>query len=288
MHTITSTTCVLSRMLILLGSIFCITDAMAEIKLSFGVYTADKPTIVVKKFKPLLNILETSLTRRLSETVKIKLQIANTYDSGIDNLTSGRVDFARLGPASYVVAKKQQPDLDILVLESKKGKKRSNGVICVRADSPIKTISDLKAKRFAFGDEKSTIGRYLAQLYLFEQGLKAKDLGIYNYLDRHDKVGAAVASAQYDAGALKESTFERLVKNGASLRVLATFTNVTKPWIARADLEQNITLALQTTLLNLKDPKALAALRKDGFVEGNDKDYEVIRKAIELNPNFFK
>ena len=212
MHKITSTTCVLSRMLIILGSIFCITDAMAEIKLTFGVYTADKPTVVVKKFKPLLNVLENSLTRQLGEKVKIKLQIANTYDSGIENLTSGQVDFARLGPASYIEAKNQQPGIGVLALEAKKGKKQFNGVICVRADSPIKTISDLKTKRFAFGDKKSTIGRYLSQLYLFKNGLKAKDLSAYNYLNRHDKVGAAVASGQYDAGALKESTFTRLVK----------------------------------------------------------------------------
>jgi len=276
------------RTLVLLILTFFIADAVAEINLSFGVYAADKPTVVVKKFKPLLRDLEKSLTSKLGEVVKIRLQIASTYAAGIQNLTGGAVDFARLGPASYVEARNQQPGLEILALEAKNGEKRFNGVICVRIDSPAQEISDLKAKRFAFGDERSTIGRYLSQLYLFEHGLKAMDLSAYDYLDRHDKVGSAVAAGQYDAGALKESTFKRLLENGAPLRALATFTNVTKPWIARADLEQRIASALQSSLLELKNRKALNALKKEGIVYGDDGDFAVIRQAIALNPRFFE
>ena len=269
------------------GFLFWSTNAVAEVTLVFGVYAADKPTVVVSKFKPLLKSLEQSLNKRLAMPVSIKLQVASTYEKGITNIAAGQVDFARLGPASYIEAKDQQPDLQILAVEAKKGKKRFNGVICVAADSPIKNASDLKGKRFAFGDRRSTIGRYLSQQYLLEQGLRASDLGLYDYLSRHDRVGTAVAAGQYDAGALKESTYKRLIEDGAPLRVLATFTNVTKPWIARVGLDGTITSSLRVSLLELTDPEVLKALKKDSFVEGDDGDYTVIRRAIQRNPAFF-
>lgn len=272
---------------LLIGQLCWAGNAAAETKLSFGVYTADKPTVVVKEFKPLLKLLERSVGNDIGQPVKIKLQVASTYAAGIADISSGKVDFSRLGPASYIESKKQQPGIQILALEAKDGKKRFNGVIAVGAESSIRRVADLKGKRFAFGDEGSTIGRFLAQQYLFEQGLRARDLAHYDYLERHDKVGTAVALGQYDAGALKEGTYNRLVKNGAALRILATFTNVTKPWLARAGLDNKIVSALRAGLLEMTDPVALKALQKDGFVEGNDDDYAVIRRAIGQNSRFF-
>lgn len=272
---------------LMLGQLCWASNAEAEIKLSFGVYTADKPTVVVKKFKPVLRLLERSLAESLGEPVKIKLQVASTYEKGIEDISSGKVDFSRLGPASYIDAKSRQPGIQILALEAIDGKKLFNGVISVNAESSIRNAADLKGKNFAFGDEGSTVGRFLAQQYLFEQGLRASDLAHYDYLDRHDKVGTAVALGQYDAGALKQGTYERLLENGAALRILATFTNVTKPWMARAGLNEKIVSSLRKSLLEMTDPAALKALKKDGFVAGDDDDYAVIRRAIDQNPQFF-
>lgn len=277
----------LSIALLLVVQLSWSSNAAAETRLSFGVYTADKPTVVVKKFKPILRLLERSVGDRLGHTVKIKLQVASSYAIGISDISSGKVDFSRLGPASYIEAKKQQAGIQMLALEAINGKKMFKGVICVGAQSSIRHAVDLKGKRFAFGDKSSTIGRYLAQQYLFEQGLRASNFSHFDYLNRHDKVGAAVALGQYDAGALKQGTYQRLVKNGAELRILATFTNVTKPWIARAGLEDKIVTALRASLLEIDDPIALKALGKDGFVEGSDGDYAIIRNAIDQNSRFF-
>ena len=163
-----------------------------------------------------------------------------------------------------------------MVIETKKGKKRFKGVICVQKDSPINNISELKGKRFAFGNEHSTIGRYLSQKYLLSHGIKAHDLAAYDYLGRHDKVGYAVAKGQFDAGALKESTFKKLVQKGQPLRVIASFDNVTKPWVAREGLDQKTQGALQRALLSIKDKKILQALKKDGFATTSIEDYQII------------
>lgn len=263
-------------------------NTYADIRLSFGVYTSDKPSAMVKKFRPIINTLEKMLAAELESPVKIKMQVAKSYEEGIQDIVTGNVDFSRLGPASYVEAKQQNPGLSILAIESKGGKKRFKGIICIREDSSIETISDLKGKRFAFGNQRSTIGRYLSQLYLAENGIKATDLAGFDYLGRHDKVGEAVALGRYDAGALKNGTFKRLVKNGRKLKALATFFNVTKPWVASSQMSEKMKKAITNALLSMQDQAALKILKKDGFIEGSDADYEHIRKSIDKNKMFFK
>lgn len=269
--------------------IFTVFTAAAEpeLKLAFGVYASDKPTTVVKQFRPLLNVLEKEMSKALGKKVKIKMTVTRTYEEGIKNLVEGKVDFARLGPVSYIRAKKQEPKLEILAIESRNGKKKFPGIICVVKNSTIKRVKQLKGKTFAFGDELSTIGRYLAQQYLLDNGIKYNDLKKYEYLGRHDKVGMAVAGGRFDAGALKESTFKKLVQEGQPLQRLASFKNVTKPWIAAGSMPGNVYRTLRRCLLAIKDPGALEALKKDGFLPGNDNDYDSIRRAIRRNPVFF-
>jgi phosphonate transport system substrate-binding protein len=263
-------------------------SAQAEVTLNFGVYATDSRADVEKQFRPALAALEMDLTDRLGETVTINLKISPTYEGGLEDLVLGRVDFTRLGPASYVLGKDRQPDLSILAIESKNGAKTFNGIICVAMDSDIGSVAQLRGKSFAFGDDQSTIGRYLSQLYLVENGIHAKDLSGYEYLGRHDKVGIAVGRGEFDAGALKQSTFNKLVKKGVPIRVLVTFPNVTKPWVGRSGLDSRIHDALQAALLEMNDAKAFKALKVDGMLPGSDEDFSAIRQSIKENGRFFE
>jgi phosphonate transport system substrate-binding protein len=277
---------ILTAFAVILASI-AIAPAQADVTLKFGVYTSDKPTTMVKMFRPVLNALEAKLTEKLGEPTRISLQVAATYDQGIDDLVAGRVNFARMGPASYVVSKDRNPDLQLLAMESKKGSKTFYGIISVHQQSPIQEIGDLKGRTFAFGDERSTIGRYLSQLVLTQNEIHADDLLSYEYLGRHDRVGAAVGAGQFDAGALKESTFKKLKAKGVKIRELSRFPNVTKPWIASDNMSMEILTALREVLLDLKDPAALKAIKKDGFLPAEDSDYALIRESIQKNGDFF-
>ncbi len=261
--------------------------AHADETLRFGVYTSDKPTTMVVMFRPILNVLQDELSSMLGEAVRISMQVAPDYGSGLKDLVEGRVDFSRFGPASYIHAKDENPTLSILAIESEHGKKTFYGIICVPTDSPIKRISDLTGKTFAFGDKGSTIGRYLSQLYLLDRGITARSLKSFAYLGRHDLVGTSVGLHQYDAGALKEDTFNKLVGHGVAIRAIGRFPNVTKPWIARSGLPARVKGALKTALLTFKKPTALAALGADGFLPGSDSDYDTIRRALARDKDFF-
>ena len=169
--------------------------AQADMTLIFGTYAADKPTDTVRKYRPFLSYLAERMTVELGETVTIKMKIAKEYGAGIEQLANGDVDFARFGPASYVHVVNQNSDIQLVAMESKKGEKRFKGVIVVHADSDLQSLEQLAGQSFAFGDELSTIGRYLAQSHLLEAGISSSELQNFAYLGRHDLVGEAVDGA---------------------------------------------------------------------------------------------
>ncbi len=254
--------------------------------LQFGVYAADKPSSVFRQFKPVTRHLEDRMTRALGRPVKVRLKIFKTYEEANNALVSGAVDFVRFGPASYVIAKRRNKDIRLLAIEENKGKRRFQGVICVRAKSPIRTLADLKAKRFAFGDENSTIGRYLSQAKLRRANVWAGDLKGFAYLGRHDKVVTSVLHGKFDAGAAKISTFRKYEKKG--LRILTTFDNVTKPWVARAGLDDRVFTALRDALLQTNDETVLRAVGKklSGFGQVTDSEYDFVREGMSLSAEF--
>ena len=255
--------------------------ARAEVTLIFGTYAADKPTETVRKYGPFLSFLSQALGDEVGQPVKIKMKVDKEYNAAIENLANGQVDFARFGPASYVTAKGMNPDIQIIAMESKKGAKRFNGVIAVHADSEMQTLADLQGHSFAFGDELSTIGRYLSQSHLLDAGISADDLERFEYLGRHDIVGEAVGAGKFTAGALKESTFKKLVAKGVPIRALFKFDNVTKPWIASSKMDPEIAAALSKVMLDPENLEMLRSVAKHGFLGGTDDDYDFVRQAIE-------
>lgn len=260
--------------------------AQADIHLRFGTYTADKPTETVKKHRSFLIFLSNRLSELLGEPVHIQMVIAKEYQVSIDQLAAGEVDFARFGPASYIHAADKNPGIRILALETKNGEKRFNGVIAVHRDSDLQKLEDLAGLTFAFGDELSTVGRYLAQARLLDAGIGQEDLHSFAYLGRHDTVGLAVGAGKFSAGALKESTFKKLVADGVPIRALTHVDNISKPWLASADLDPRIFAAMQKVMLSAEHAEILRRVSKNGFLLGSDADYQSIRDAMQRSAGF--
>ncbi len=261
--------------------------APTSVELVFGVYATDLPTVVYRQFLPMLEEVQVQLAKTLACQASVDLRIFKTYDGALDALVKGDVDFVRFGPSSYILAKARQPGVTLLAMEDNDGEKVFQGVIAVRADSPIKTLADLRGRKFAFGDENSTIGRYLAQLQLVKAGITAKDLAGHAYLGRHDKVFAAVEIGDFDAGAVKENTFDKMNAKG-KLRELVRFDNVTKPWVARAGLDATVAAGLQKVLLDMKDKALLKDVGITGFRAVKDSDYNSIRDAMPAAEKFMQ
>jgi len=267
---------------LVLVALLCVgfTPAHAKITLVLGLYPEEKPQNMVQAFRPSLNALEAAMASQLGEEVEIRIQMSSDYVTALDALVAGEVDFARLGPASYVMGKTEQPSLELLVMENSHGSISFQGMIVVRDDSDLFTISDLKGGSFAFVSERSTLGRFFAQAYLAKAGIKAEDLRRYDYVGDHEAVGLAVWSGRYDAGAMNRRIYDKLVGRGVRLRPIASFENVTRAWVARADLPAEVADSLRRTLLGLKDPELLESLGFDGFLPAEEAYFEATRRVI--------
>jgi phosphonate transport system substrate-binding protein len=252
----------------------------SNIVLQFGINSTDSPRVIGQKIIPILKALERDLEKRLEQQVKIKFKVFRTYNESIQAFVNGDIDFGRLGPSSYILAQKQNSKIRLLAMENRKGKNRFWGLIIVRKDSPIQKLSDLKGMTFAFGNKVSTIGRYLSQRELTKAGVCAKDLAKFEYLRRHDNVFSAVELGRYDAGALKDSTYHKRNKKNENLRILHRFQNVTKPWLARAGLDERIFNGLQSAILELRNPAVLKALKIRGFFPSSHTEYSMVKEAM--------
>jgi len=144
---------------------------------------------------------------------------------------------------------------------------------------------DLKGKKIAFGDKNSTIGRYLVQADLVKAGVFASDLHSFKYLGRHDLVAKSVQLGDFDAGSIKMGTFLKYNKE-KRLRIIHSFDNVTKPWIARGGLAPETFSAIQQSLLGIKDHQVLKELKISGFLPTSDTEYDFVRKGIEEAKSF--
>jgi phosphonate transport system substrate-binding protein len=249
-------------------------------QLTFGVYSFKRPTDVLRDFDHTVTEIGKAVSKTLGKPVQIELKVYRTYEECLDRFVAGDVDFVRFGPASYVLAKQRNENVQLLVAEQEDGQKRCQGVIAVRASSPIQTLADLKGHTFAFGDENSTIGRYLSQAALWDAGITQADLANSGFLERHDRVFKAVEVGDYEAGAMHIATFQDMNKDG-QLRAIAQFDNVGKPWVARAGLDGPIVEALRKALLELTDREALKSLKVHGFMTTVDQDFMLVRDGMK-------
>jgi phosphonate transport system substrate-binding protein len=170
-------------------------------------------------------------------------------------------------------------------MEADNGEKRFQGLIIVPKNSPIHSLADLKGKRFAFGDQNSTIGRYLAQAELAKAGLRWNDFAKCQYLGRHDTVASAVLMGDFDAGSVNVKAFES-ANTKSELRALITFENVTQPWVARAGLDPAVIAALQKSLMSIKDPAIVRELKFSGFLPTSDTEYQFVRDGMKQAEEF--
>ncbi|MGZ3653444.1 MAG: phosphate/phosphite/phosphonate ABC transporter substrate-binding protein [Bdellovibrionota bacterium] len=158
--------------------------------------------------------------RRLSDYVKKKTGLAvNTfvakdYESLIDALKSGKVDFAFLPPFSFVKAE-ASADGKLLLKAVRHGQAIYYSAILVRVDSGIEKLEDLKGHSIAWVERDSATGYLVPRAELLKRKLDPDSfLGKQTFKGTHDAVVMAVYRKEADAGATWVNDPE--AKNGSS------------------------------------------------------------------------
>lgn len=133
-------------------------------------------------------------------------------------LKDGKVDFILANSAFFVELEKLYGVRPVAMqINSAGGKpiKEFGGVILVRKDSRVKTLSDLKGKKFMVVKASSFGGGQMALRLLLQNGIDyKKDFAEFKEGGRHDNVVYAVKNGAMDAGTVRSDVMEAMEKEG--------------------------------------------------------------------------
>lgn len=260
--------------------IVLLAGAQAQEPLILGLPSYVSATELYKRFSPLADYL----SKELGRPVKILSEI--DYEAHLINLKNGALDIAFLGPASYVSYTKRFGNIPLLAVFETNGSKTFKGFIVVRKDSPITELSQLKGKKLAFGDVKSTMGHIVPRYMLLKSGIDLKQLGNHQFLDNQENVALGVLSGNFDAGALREDMYNHYSQEG--LRAVAISEPIPDHlFVARAGLSDDTVRKISRIFFSLKDTaegrQILSSLQKNltALVPGTDANYDPLRKVFD-------
>ncbi|MFN8523650.1 MAG: phosphate/phosphite/phosphonate ABC transporter substrate-binding protein [Chloroflexota bacterium] len=153
-----------------------------------------------------------SLSEALEKETGLKYtgEVPTSYVAVVEAMCADRVDIGWLSPLAYILAR-EKCGADMSLVSVTRVGTSYRGAIIARKDSGIKSVEELKGKRFAWVDPASTSGYLMPRGVIQAKGL-VPDVGFSQqiFAGGHDKVGLAVAQKQVDAGAMGKDTFARL------------------------------------------------------------------------------
>lgn len=243
--------------------------------ISLGSVAMDVPAAMVKRLTPVAAYLSAQTGYQVS------FRASPNLGSAVEDLGAGNTQMAYLTPVAYLDAHSKYQAMP-LVGPLTKGKSTFNLVIVVRKDSPLKTVAELRGRKFAFGDEKAL----LQPAVVVAAGVKLEDFASYGYLKHYDNIAKAVLNGDFDAGILKDTVAEEFAPKG--LRVIHVSPPLA-PYLFAVSRElppKTVAKLKQAMLaLNAGTPEAKAVLGAldpgyDGFAAAEDKDYNGIRSLI--------
>lgn len=236
---------------------------------------------LVKRFTPLAEYLSSKIGQ------PVILKITKDYNEAIEHAGTDASDITYLGPASYVIMTERYGRKPLLARQSVGGKPTFKGAIIVRHESPTKTLADLKGKKFAFGDENSTMSYIVPLSMLAGAGVGIEDLPDHAHMDNHNNVALGVLIGDYDAGAVKEEVFYDYEERG--LRVVAWTPEISDHlFVASSRLSKEKITMLREAMSGLKESEdgriVMTSIRPgiSAMVPVADKDYDSLRNIFKI------
>lgn len=252
--------------------------------IKMGVIPTDDNADVSAMYKPVAKYLK-------KETgINVELFLANDYTAVIEAMKNDKIDIARLGAFSYILAA-DQTKVEPLVAEisKKTGDKYYTSLLISQSDSAIKSIKDLKGKTVAFVDPASSSGNLVPRKWLLDNGINPdKDLKEVIYSGGHDASVLAVENKKVDAAFVAVNIYEDMKQKGITKNTdnIGESEKIpTQPIVARRNLDPQTIEKLRKAFIEMDKnaPEILNSFKEaKGFTSVEDKEFDGLRNLAKL------
>ncbi|HVM61940.1 MAG TPA: phosphate/phosphite/phosphonate ABC transporter substrate-binding protein [Verrucomicrobiae bacterium] len=223
---------------------------------------------------------------------KVVLYVAKNYGDLRTQMEAGTVDIGSFSPFAYVDAERGGK-IRIIAQSVIDGSATYRGIIVARKNSGLKTLTDLRGKRFAFVDPKSASGYVYPRAMLIEDGVNPDTFFKQTlFAGDHKSVIADVLDGRVDAGATYDTALalEKLAGlRSDDLAVIARTEPIPHDAIAaRIGLDDALVKQIQTALVEMDRTEAgrrvIAGSKKklSGHVVAQDSTFDVVRRTAKL------
>ena len=236
--------------------------------------------------------------------VPVELRASSDYSGITSGLLSGELQAAALGAAGYATIFLQDPQAiePIATLLQEDGTVGYHSVLLVRADSPYKTLADLRGRSLAFTERLSTSGFLIPYYELTKQGYDPEQFfGRLAFSGSHAQAVADVLNRQADAGVTwssgvgdhangySQGHLRRMVERGSldmdDVRILWTSELIPAgPLVVRKDLPKEAKDIFRDVLLDLadRDPECFERIVGDAAVDFEPITHDRYQNLIDI------
>lgn len=244
------------------------------------------------ELQPLLDQLRSALG------IPVEVYAAPSYGAVIEALLSGAVHLARIGPASYVSARRADPQLTAFANYANKASTFQpagpfyHSLLIVRAGSKVADIAALRGKRLALVDPESTSGA-LVPRHVFARQVGAPLESYFaqvGYSGSHTQSVNRVLSGQIDAAFVGSQNLATVTASSPArerqIRVVWRSGPIpTDPFVLRGQLCDDLKQKIRDAFFNRSVRHSAAMLDKlnvASFLPVSDDDYRIVRELTRL------
>ncbi|MBL6614465.1 MAG: phosphonate ABC transporter substrate-binding protein [Reyranella sp.] len=245
-------------------------------ELVIAVVPAENASGVSERYAPFVEYLSKELG------TKVTLRVANDYAAVIEGQRNGSIQIAGYGPASYARAIVTGVAVEPFVTTvNNDGTIGYYSVFYVKADSPYKTIEDLKGKNLGLVDPNSTSGNNVPRFALNKMKINPESFfGKVTYTGSHENAVLALQQGTVDIAAnwwnsdddsnLTRMANKSLAKKDDFRIVYKSDLIPNSPYAYLANLPPDLKAAILKAFLEAPT-KAKAAF--DKLSDGKDKEF---------------
>jgi len=255
--------------------------------LRFGLPPSYPAKVAQREMQPFLHYLERQLDR------PVDLVVPSTYHELRRMLLQGELDFANLPALQLVLARHEEPRLEVVATQTYEKARRYVSYLVVQSDSPISRVGQLEGKRMCYVDPESTSGYLLPRRFLREKGLDPDTaLAPARFSGNHLKVLRELLDGTCDVGAVYSGAVANAQAHGIAssrVRVLAVTGQIPYDVICTAStMGPPLVRRLKQALMRMDPRRDLGqklvgeTFRIDGFVEPRLDEFRAVEQAARL------